>query len=175
MHAPRLRLQQHSTTCAAQDARFFELLCAFFRALLRRAAPKNRTWRHNSPEHFDSPRSPLPQGQPACFNARLHRKHDNQAESLLGASVYRRTFLRDEHANIGPFEQPTARGTGHCRQTVAAVDLRATLAGSFCYNFSKMRGLQDHPLTAHLHVALGKAAHRHFAKGCLLKVHLQKI
>ena len=130
MHAPRLRLQQHSTTCAAQDARFFELLCAFFRALLRRAAPKNRTWRHNSRQHFDSPRIPLPQGQPACFNARLHRKHDNQAESLLRASVYRRTFLRDEHANIGPFEQPTARGTGHCRQTVAAVDLRATLAGS---------------------------------------------
>ncbi len=25
-----------------------------------------------------------------------------------------------------------------CRQTVAAVDLRATLAGSFCYNCSKM-------------------------------------
>jgi hypothetical protein len=104
----------------------------------------------------------------------LHRKHDNQAESLLRASVYGRTFLRDEHANIGPFEQPTARGTGHCRQTVAVVDLWATLAGSFCYNFSKVRGLQDHPLTAHLHVALGKPAHHHFAKCCLLKVHLQK-
>ena len=80
--------QQHSITCTAQDARFFELLCAFFRALLRRAAPKNRTWRHNSRQHFDSPRIPLPQGQPACFNARLHRKHDNQELNHFCARPY---------------------------------------------------------------------------------------
>ncbi|MEI7776591.1 MAG: hypothetical protein WCK17_17655 [Verrucomicrobiota bacterium] len=86
----------------------------------------------------------------------------------MRASVYRRTFLRDEHANIGPFEQPTARGTGHCRQTVAAVDLRSTLDTSFCYNFSKMRGLQDRPLTALLHVVLGTVVHRHFCEELLV-------
>jgi hypothetical protein len=98
-------------------------LCAFFRALLRRSSPDNRTCRHNSRQNFDSPRSPRPQGESACFNARLHRKHDHQADSLFGASVYRRTFLRREHANIGPFEEPKARGTGHHRRTGADIDL----------------------------------------------------
>jgi hypothetical protein len=41
MHAPGIRLQERGKTCAAQDARFFALLCAFFEALLPRAAPDN--------------------------------------------------------------------------------------------------------------------------------------
>jgi hypothetical protein len=31
MHAPGIRLQEHSKSYAAQDARFFALLCAFSR------------------------------------------------------------------------------------------------------------------------------------------------
>ena len=81
---------------------------------------------------FDSPRSHLLQRESASFNSRLHQKNDHQADSLFGASVHRRTFLRREHAHSGPFEAPTARGTGHCRRMGAAVDLRATLDGSFC-------------------------------------------
>ncbi len=40
MHVPGIRRQDRSRTCAAQDARSFELLCAFVAALLPRAAPK---------------------------------------------------------------------------------------------------------------------------------------
>jgi len=39
MGASRIRLKNRSTTCAAQDTRSFELLCAFVAALLPRAAP----------------------------------------------------------------------------------------------------------------------------------------
>jgi hypothetical protein len=38
MHASGIHLQDRSRTCAAQDARSFELLCAFVAALLPRAA-----------------------------------------------------------------------------------------------------------------------------------------
>ena len=43
MDAPRIRLQERSRTCDAHSARAFALQSAFFGALLRRAAPKNRT------------------------------------------------------------------------------------------------------------------------------------
>ena len=43
MHAPGIHLQERGRTCAAQDARSFELLCAFVAALPPRAAPQNHT------------------------------------------------------------------------------------------------------------------------------------
>ena len=43
MHAPGIRLQERSRTCDEQDARAFALQRAFFGALLRRAAPENRS------------------------------------------------------------------------------------------------------------------------------------
>jgi hypothetical protein len=43
MGAPRVRLQDRSRTCHAQDARAFALQRANFGALLRRAAPENGT------------------------------------------------------------------------------------------------------------------------------------
>ena len=70
MHAPGIRLQERSRPCAAQDARSFGLMCAFFAALLPRAAPENRTRSHKSRKNFDVLRSPLPQGECAAFNAR---------------------------------------------------------------------------------------------------------
>ena len=99
MHARGIRLQERGRTCAAQDARFFALLCAFVAALLPWAAPENRTWMHKSWKNFDGPRSPLPEGECAAFNARLHGKHGDQAAHLLCVSVDRRTFLWREHAH----------------------------------------------------------------------------
>jgi len=42
--APGIRLQERSTICDAQHARAFALWRAFFGALLRRAAPENRSF-----------------------------------------------------------------------------------------------------------------------------------
>jgi hypothetical protein len=72
MNAPGIRLQERSRPCTAQDARSFGLMCAFFAALLPRAAPENRTRSHKSRKNFDGPRSPVPQGECADFNARLY-------------------------------------------------------------------------------------------------------
>jgi hypothetical protein len=79
-----------------------------------RVAPKNRTWRHNSRQNLDSPQNHLPQGESVCFNTRIHRKHDHQVESLLDVSVHcdHRTFFLCEDTHVGPFEEPTTRGTG---------------------------------------------------------------
>jgi len=43
MDAPGIRLQERSTICDAEHARAFALWRAFFGALLRRAAPENRS------------------------------------------------------------------------------------------------------------------------------------
>ena len=50
--------------------------------------------------------------------------------------------------HIGQFEEPRTRVSGHRGRTGAALDLGATLAGSFDSNLSKMRAFSDRPLTA---------------------------
>ncbi len=96
MHATGICLQEHSTTCAAQDAWFFGLLCAFFATLLPTGTTSNHTWSHKSWKNFDRLRSPLQQGECASFNTRLYGKHGDQRAHLLNASVYRLTFLWSE-------------------------------------------------------------------------------
>ncbi len=63
------------------------------------------------------------------------------------ASMHRRTFLRREHGH-GLFEEPRTSVSGHRGRTGAALDLGATLAGSFDSKLSKMRAFSDRPLTA---------------------------
>ncbi len=48
MDASGILLQERNTTCDAEHARAFALWLAFFRALLRRAAPENRSWRQKT-------------------------------------------------------------------------------------------------------------------------------
>jgi hypothetical protein len=83
MHAPGIRLQERSRPCAAQDARSFGLMCAFFAALLPRAAPENRTRSHKSRKNFDGPRSPVPLGECPTLNGRMHAKYIHQTAPLL--------------------------------------------------------------------------------------------
>ncbi len=52
------------------------------------------------------------------------------------------------NTHIGWFEEPKARDCGHRGPTGAAVDLRATLAGSSDYRLSKMRPCSVRPLPA---------------------------
>jgi len=99
MGKPTIRTQEHRITCAAEDTRFNELLYAFLGTLIPPAVSSNRTSSQKSRKKFDGPRSPLPQGECATFNARLHGKHGDQAAQLLSASVDPRTFLWHEHAH----------------------------------------------------------------------------
>jgi hypothetical protein len=54
MGAPRIRLQDRSRTCDAQDARAVALQSANFGALLGRAAPGNGTWSHEPRKKLES-------------------------------------------------------------------------------------------------------------------------
>jgi hypothetical protein len=77
----------------------------------------------------------------------MNGNHGNQAAALFGASIHRRTFLRREHAHR-LFEEPRTSVSGHRGRTGAALDLGATLAGSFDSKLSTMRAFSDRPLTA---------------------------
>ena len=72
-------------------------------------------------------------------------------------------FLRRERAHR-PFELPRASVSGHHRRTGAALDVRATLAGSSDENLGPTTGMCARPLTALGYVSLGKATPLHFHK-----------
>ncbi len=116
MHVTRILLQQHSRRCDAAHDGGFALQSTFFGALQKRASPENLTWSDKARKTFDGPRSPVPQGEWATLNSRMHAKHVYQAAPLLWASVHTPLILRREraHRSFLDVRAPSDR-TGPCR------------------------------------------------------------
>ena len=166
IHVTRIRLQKHNRRCDAVYDGGFALQSTFFGALQRRAAPENLIESHQARKTFDSPPSPVRQGECVALNSRMNSKHGYpyQLASLLGASVHGPTFFCGTIAHIGLFELPRTSVSGHHGRTGAALDVGATLAGSSGENLGPTTGMCARPLTALGYVSLGKATPLHFHK-----------